>query len=86
MTREPQQADMHFIWFGVLALSGGGWRLAMTIQSFHSLRLGSSQSKTMTIRFWLLVICWWHCVLTQPLNMDQHTALMSVYDGLGSLP
>jgi hypothetical protein len=34
--------------------------------------------------FWLLVICWWHCVLTQPLELAQHAALMSVYDGLGS--
>jgi hypothetical protein len=34
--------------------------------------------------FWLLVICWSHCVLTQPLEAAQHSALMSVYDALGS--
>jgi hypothetical protein len=34
--------------------------------------------------FWLLAICWSHCVLTQPLEAAQHSALMSVYDGLGS--
>jgi hypothetical protein len=34
---------------------------------------------------WLLVTCLAHGVLTQPLEMDQYTALMSVYDGLGSL-
>jgi hypothetical protein len=34
--------------------------------------------------FWLLVICWSHCVLTQPLQAAQHSALMSVYDALGS--
>jgi hypothetical protein len=30
-----------------------------------------------------LVFCWLHCVLTQPLQAAQHTALMSVYDSLG---
>jgi hypothetical protein len=34
----------------------------------------------------LLVICWSHCVLTQPLQDDQYIALMNVYDGLGSFP
>jgi hypothetical protein len=39
---------------------------------------------TMTMfPFWLLVICWSHCVLTQPLAANQHIALMSVYDDLG---
>jgi hypothetical protein len=34
----------------------------------------------------LLVVCWSHGVVTQmvPLDLAQHTALMSVYDGLGS--
>jgi hypothetical protein len=31
-----------------------------------------------------LVLCWSHCVLTQPLDIDQYTALMSVFDGLGA--
>jgi hypothetical protein len=31
----------------------------------------------------VLVICWSNCVLTLPLNREQHTALMSVYDALG---
>jgi hypothetical protein len=35
------------------------------------------------IRFWVLVICWSHCVLTQSLEPGQHSALMSVYDSLG---
>jgi hypothetical protein len=34
--------------------------------------------------FWLLVMCWSHCILTQPLELAQHTALMNVYDALGS--
>jgi hypothetical protein len=40
---------------------------------------------TMTMNLlWLVVICWSRCVLTQPLESAQYTALMSVYDGLGS--
>jgi hypothetical protein len=31
-------------------------------------------------------MCWSHCVLMEPLDSDQHNALMSVYDGLGSSP
>jgi hypothetical protein len=34
--------------------------------------------------FWLLVSCWLNCVLTQPLELAQYTALMTVYDALGS--
>jgi hypothetical protein len=34
--------------------------------------------------FWLLVIYWSHYVLTQTLEAAQHSALMSVYDALGS--
>jgi hypothetical protein len=31
-----------------------------------------------------MVICFSHCVLTQqPLDIDQHTALMRFYDDLG---
>jgi hypothetical protein len=36
------------------------------------------------VSLWLLVICWSHCVLTQPLESEQHFALMNVYDALGS--
>lgn len=36
------------------------------------------------IPFWLLVLCWSHSVLTQPLDVNQYDALMNVYDGLGS--
>jgi hypothetical protein len=32
----------------------------------------------------LIIACWSHCVLTQPLEAEQHTALMSVYNSLGS--
>lgn len=37
------------------------------------------------IRLWLLVICWSHYALTQPLDPVQYSALMNVYTGLGSL-
>lgn len=35
-------------------------------------------------RFWLLVVCWSRCVLTERLGVDQHLALMDVYTSLGS--
>jgi hypothetical protein len=40
-------------------------------------------AKATMIWFWLAVTRWSHCVLTQPLEAGQHTALMSLYDGLG---
>lgn len=35
----------------------------------------------------LLIIYWFHCVLTQsqPLQIDQYNALMSIYDALGEV-
>jgi hypothetical protein len=32
------------------------------------------------------LLIWSHCVLAQPLQADQHTALMSVYDSIGLSP
>jgi hypothetical protein len=37
------------------------------------------------IRFWLLLLCFQHSVLTEPLHSMQYNALMRVYDELGSL-
>jgi hypothetical protein len=48
------------------------------------MELLSRKHKPTMNAFWLLVICWSHCVLAQPLELTQHSALMSVYNGLGS--
>jgi hypothetical protein len=39
--------------------------------------------KTTMILFWLMIVCWSHGVMTV-LETAQHTALMSVYESLGS--
>jgi hypothetical protein len=49
-----------------------------------ALTFAFDEDKPIMNAFWLLVICWSHCVLTQPLQAVQHSALMSVYDALGS--
>jgi hypothetical protein len=36
------------------------------------------------IVFWLLIVCCWRCVVTQPLAPTQHIALLRVFDDLGS--
>jgi hypothetical protein len=54
------------------------------IEDFSELDF-SNENASMLILVWLSIMCWSHSVMMQPLEIDQHTALMNVYDHLGSL-
>jgi hypothetical protein len=64
---------------------GWGWGWALGGHEITKSRLCRLLASTMSLfQLWLFVLFGLHCVRTQSLTVEQHTALMSIYTSLGS--